>query len=76
MTYREFKKWCNERACDGYWGLREAIICGQIIGKINDTPFLKRKKVWLDMEQDVLDNIVTPTNNLIELTLARLNDDR
>jgi hypothetical protein len=56
--------------------LREAIICGQIIGKINDTPFLKRKKVWLDMEQDVLDNIVTPTNNLIELTLARLNDDR
>jgi hypothetical protein len=28
------------------------------------------------MEQDVLDNIVTPTNNLIELTLARLNDDR
>lgn len=76
MTYREFKKWCNERACDGYWGLREAIICGQIISKINDTPFLKRKKVWLDMEQDVLDNIVTPTNNLIELTLARLNDDR
>lgn len=27
MKFKEFVNWCNERACDGCWGMLEAIAC-------------------------------------------------
>ena len=27
MKYREFVRWCNERAFDGCWGMLEAMAC-------------------------------------------------
>ena len=27
MKFKEFAKWCNERACDGCWGMLEAMAC-------------------------------------------------
>ena len=35
MTYKEFKKFCNERACDGRWSFLEAISCLKIIEEID-----------------------------------------
>ena len=29
MKYKEFIRWCNERACDGCWGMLEAMGYGR-----------------------------------------------
>ena len=31
MTFDEFFNYCEERACDGRWGLEEAVLCLGII---------------------------------------------
>ena len=46
MTFKEFREWCNDRACDGCWGMNAATICIGVISEINDKPFWKRKKAW------------------------------
>ena len=46
MKFKEFVIWCNERACDGCWGLNEAIICINIVQDIRSKPFWKRNKEW------------------------------
>jgi len=43
MKYKEFSSWCNERACDGFWGLETAIVCIDIINRIQSKPFWKRE---------------------------------
>lgn len=35
MTYKEFKDYCNERACDGKWSFDEALKCISIIKEID-----------------------------------------
>lgn len=39
MKYKEFVRWCNERACDGCWGLNTAMICINIINNMTSIPF-------------------------------------
>lgn len=34
MTYKEFFRWCNDRACDGKWSMETAINCLDIIDEI------------------------------------------
>ena len=46
MTFKQFNAWCSERACDGCWGMLEAMACLDINGKIRDVPFWKREKLW------------------------------
>ena len=62
MSYREFREWCNQRACDGCWGMYEAMICIDICGEIQRLPFWKRKKKWREYERDIVTQIVEPTN--------------
>ena len=66
MTFKEFEEWCNDRACDGFWGMIEAIVCIDIISNIRKLPFWKRKKAWMEKEQQVLNEIVNPINRKIE----------
>ena len=66
MTYKEFKNWCNNRACDGCWGMKEAIICIGIIQEIEIMPFWKRNKRWKELEKDVVTTLVEPINKKIE----------
>ena len=43
MTYEEFFNYCEERACDGRWGLEEAVLCLGIIKhlqSIRETTFI------------------------------------
>lgn len=35
MTYKEFKKYCNDRACDGKWSIEEAIFCVETMKDID-----------------------------------------
>lgn len=67
MKFKEFNKWCNERACDGCWGPAEALTCINIGRKIIEQPFWKREKIWHnDYEEFIVNQIVIPTNKLIE----------
>ena len=34
-TYKEFKKFCSEKACNGQWSMVEARACLQVIKKID-----------------------------------------
>lgn len=66
MKFKQFVKWCNERACDGCWGLREATICIGIHNEICKFPLWKRNKIWKDKyEAEVLEKIVKPINDKI-----------
>lgn len=67
MTFKEYKKWCNERACDGCWGLIEAMSCIELYQTIEKLPFWKREKIWKEKyEQQVLYEIVNPINEMIQ----------
>ena len=66
MTFKEFREWCNDRACDGCWGMNAATICIGVISEINDKPFWKRKKAWKKIEKAVIPFIVEPINKKIE----------
>ena len=70
MSYKEFKRWCNERASDGCWGLLEAMICCNIVSKIQNHPFWMREKKWRECEQEVVTGIVEPTNAKIRELLG------
>lgn len=67
MKFKEFVKWCNERASDGCWSFESAYYSIQIINKIKSIPFWKRKRVWEkeEFEKYVTNYIVEPTNELI-----------
>lgn len=44
MKFKEFVNWCNERACDGCWGMLEAIACINLINEIMKSPILEKRK--------------------------------
>lgn len=61
MKFKEFENWCNERACDGCWGMLEAMTCIGLIKEIRKSPFWKREKLWKEnYEQQVLEEIINP----------------
>ena len=59
MKYKEFVKWCNERACDGCWSFITATTCIQIMGHIKQFPFWRREKEWQKIKDEVERDIVT-----------------
>ncbi len=73
MTYKEFLKWCNDRACDGYWGFTVAIDCASICDAIYAQPFWKRKKFWNEINKDnQIERIyINPTNQRIQQILGK-----
>ena len=71
MKYKEFIRWCIERACDGSWGSVTAMYCIDIITKINKLPFWKREKEWQKISEFVVDNVVKVID---EKRKAVLND--
>lgn len=44
MTFKEFTAWCNEQACDGWWGMVEAMVCIDLMAEIRKLSFWKREK--------------------------------
>ena len=67
MKFRQFIKWCNDRACDGCWDMLTAITCSDLIDRVRKIPFWKREKYWRDnYEKPVLKGIITPLENKIK----------
>lgn len=67
MKYKEFVDWCNQRACDGCWGMNTAICCMEIMKNINHEPFWKREKKWRKLyENTIVYGVVNPINKKME----------
>lgn len=67
MKFKEFINWCNERTCDGYWGMLTAMACIDLIGEVKKVPFWKREKIWKEnYEQQVLEEIINPIEKKLE----------
>ena len=71
MNYKEFRDWCNRRACDGCWGIGEISICMAAVREVEDVHSwlswkekkLKEKK-WqeVEMKYEIMETIVKPIN--------------
>lgn len=59
MKYKEFKSWCNERACDGCWSIPTALTCIKIMSEINKHLFWKREKEWQKICNVVENDIIS-----------------
>lgn len=67
MTYKEFNDWCNQRAADGRWGLKEAMTCLDVCHLFLHIPKWKREKAWREFQsRDVLEILVGETNKIID----------
>ena len=54
MSYQDFKKWCNDRACDGRLDMLEAMACLHIIREIDSIKvkgLFKRKATMRAQEE-------------------------
>lgn len=72
MTFKQFRRWCNDRACDGRWGYDEAVFCIELVNKMMKIPFWRRNKVWKRIELKVLSSVVTPVNQAIQEERERM----
>lgn len=72
MKYKEFAKWCNQRACDGFWGSKEAMVCITVGSEIQKQPFWRRERMWQGMNEifAIEKDIVIPTNQKIAEVLG------
>ena len=66
MKFKEFSDWCNRRACDGCWGMAEAICCCETVQAVYKFPFWKREKMWQEIYKDNIMPIVEATNQKIK----------
>lgn len=73
MTFKQFKRWCNDRACDGCLGYEEALLCCELIRNMMKIPWWIREKTWKNIEIQVLDSIVTPTNQKRQEIMAHMD---
>lgn len=63
MTYKGFLRWANDRACDGRWGIYEAMACTHLATCLSSAPWFRREKLWKEMKGDEFVNqIVVPIN--------------
>ncbi|MCK9480042.1 MAG: hypothetical protein M0R40_11180 [Firmicutes bacterium] len=73
MTFKEFSAWCNQRACDGMWGINTAIVCMEAGTAIAKKPFWKREKEWQkwNADQHIEEIFVNWTNEKIAEIMAK-----
>lgn len=77
MTFKQFRQWCNDRACDGRWGYDTAVYCIELIQNMMKIPWWKRNKVWKKIQCGVLYAVVNPTNQKIkEVMGAKMDGER
>ena len=55
ISYDKFREWCNMRACDGRWGIRQALCGVEILEEMRHVSFWKRRRIWRERyEQQAL----------------------
>lgn len=74
MTFKQFKQWCNKRACDGCWGSHDALYCMNLIQNMMKSPWYRRNKIWKTIETQVLYAVVSQINQKIQEAMgAKMN---
>ena len=69
MKYKEFRKWCSQRASDGCWGMFHATCCIHVLAEIEKLPFWKRERFWREKYmENVMNDIVNPIEKKISET--------
>lgn len=53
MKYKEFVDWCNDRACDGYWSMMDAVAYIDIMHYIESFPINKREKQFQKLADEI-----------------------
>ena len=72
MTFKEFMAWCNDRACDGFWSLREVMEVLDIASDVMKTRPWRREEYWKKQyESHVMQQIVIPINKRIYESLRK-----
>ena len=66
MKFKEVTDWCNRRACDGCWGMAEAVCCCETGKAGYKFPFWKREKMWREIYRDNIMPVVNATNQRIK----------
>ena len=73
MSFKEFRAWCNDRACDGCWNMLTAMTCIELLEKIQRVPFWKREKTWQhEYKNQVLKEIINPIEAKIKELKAKI----
>ena len=67
ISFKQFSAWCNMRACDGKWGMGNAIECSQLCSDMYKVFFLKREKVWKEKYEPRMRELVNEIERKIEL---------
>lgn len=68
MTLRQFRQWCNERACDGRWAENDVKFCIELLDAFDRMPWWKRRMVWNKVAFKIMVEVVYPINRKIEET--------
>lgn len=74
MKFKEFKRWANERACDGQWGIQHFIATMEIYAVMNKVRFFK-EKFWKKNCEEKAIKIVESVKHIKE-QLKEQNDDK
>lgn len=78
MKYKEFVDWCNQRAYDGCWGSKEAMICLACIEDVDRFHFWQREKIWKELWRDtIVNNIIKPIHKkMVEVGVMSDEEER
>lgn len=72
MKFKDFVKWCNDRAIDGCWDMQTAMDCSKLISEIRKINRWKRNKLWKQKyEKDIVNDIIIPLDKMREILLER-----
>ena len=64
MTYKEFCNWCNERACDGRWGMALAASCSECISDCQKKIWFKREKYFQKEYSESVERVMKYWNKI------------
>lgn len=66
MEYKDFVRWCNQRACDGVLDYATYLICIAIMKEVESVPLDERDKLWRSVRADVEEKAVKPIEEYLK----------
>lgn len=73
MTFKEFSKWANARACDGRWGIQHIVATTEIYADMNKVKFFK-KRFWKENCEERAIKIVESVNRIAKQLKEQKNE--
>ena len=64
MTYRQFKKWTDDRSCDGLWGFTHACAAVGLLSAMREQGFWSRRRWWKTFGEPSAEAIVADVEKI------------